>query len=338
MCLLVTGGAGYIGSHTVVELLGQGHEVVILDSLVNSYAESVRRIEKISGKTLRLIEGDIRDGQLLDALFKEYDFSAVLHFAGLKAVGESVSDPLRYYDFNVNGSISLLQAMEKAGVKTIVFSSSATVYGTPEVMPVSESCPAGTPVNPYGKTKLITEEILRDLYAADSEWKVALLRYFNPVGAHESGLLGEDPGGTPSNLIPVIARAAMGKLAELQVFGGDYPTPDGTGMRDYIHVADLATGHVAALKAIQNAPGIYIWNLGTGRAYSVLEMIQAFEHASGLQVAYKISPRRSGDIATCYADPSRAEKELGWKAQKNLTTMMDDVWRWYSNNPNGYSA
>ncbi len=334
--ILVTGGAGYIGSHTAVALLQSGLDVVILDNLSNSSAESLSRVAKIAGRSTTFIQGDIRDRALLDFLFAEHAIDAVLHFAGLKAVGESVTQALRYYDNNVHGSQVLLQAMADAGVFSFVFSSSATVYGDPAQMPISETCPVGEPTNPYGRSKLMVEDMLRDLAASDPRWRIAILRYFNPVGAHESGLIGEDPNGIPNNLLPYIAQVAVGKLPELAVFGNDYSTHDGTGVRDYIHVVDLAEGHLLALDALEMRTGAHVWNLGTGQGYSVLDMVRAFEAASGRPVPYRISPRRPGDIATCYSDPSKAERELGWKAKRCLPEMMRDAWRWQQLNPNGY--
>lgn len=336
--VLVTGGAGYIGSHTVLELLLTGYQVVVLDNLCNSSAESLRRVEQIAGRAPVFVEGDVRDAALLQRLFAEHSIEAVLHFAGLKAVGESVAQPMRYYDNNVHGSQVLLQAMTDAGVFNFVFSSSATVYGEPAQMPISEACPVGQPTNPYGRSKLMVEDVLRDLVVSDPRWRIAILRYFNPVGAHESGLIGEDPNGIPNNLLPYIAQVAVGKLPELAVFGNDYPTPDGTGVRDYIHVVDLAEGHLRALEALHTRTGAHVWNLGTGHGHSVLAMIRAFEAASGQRVPYRVVPRRPGDIATCYADPTQAEHELGWKARRGLPEMMHDAWRWQSTNPNGYKA
>jgi UDP-glucose 4-epimerase len=334
--VLVTGGAGYIGSHTALALLQAGHDVMVLDNLCNSSAESLKRVERLAGFVPVFVQGDIRDRALLAGLFAEHSVDAVLHFAGLKAVGESVAQPLRYYDNNVHGSQVLLQACADAGVFNVVFSSSATVYGEPAQIPISEACPVGQPTNPYGRSKLMVEDMLRDAVASDPRWRIAILRYFNPVGAHESGLIGEDPNGIPNNLLPYIAQVAVGKLPELAVFGNDYPTPDGTGVRDYIHVVDLAHGHLRALKALQTRNGAHVWNLGTGQGYSVLEMVRAFELASGKPVAYRVAPRRAGDIATCYADPAKAERELGWKARRGLDEMMRDAWRWQSMNPDGY--
>jgi len=334
--ILVTGGAGYIGSHTTLALLKAGYKVVVLDNLCNSSVESLRRVEQMVGYTPTFIQGDVRNGALLQRIFAEHSIDAVLHFAGLKAVGESVSHPLRYYDNNVHGSQVLLQVMAESSVFKFVFSSSATVYGEPAQMPISEACPVGLPTNPYGRSKLMVEDMLRDLVIADPRWSIAILRYFNPVGAHESGLIGEDPNGIPNNLLPYIAQVAIGKLPELAVFGNDYPTSDGTGVRDYIHVVDLAEGHLLALEALKARSGAHVWNLGTGQGYSVLEMVCAFELASGKSVPYRLAARRPGDIATCYADPARAERELGWKARRGLDEMMRDAWRWQSMNPDGY--
>jgi UDP-glucose 4-epimerase len=336
MRALITGGAGYIGSHTALTLMRAGYDVVILDNLCNSSPESLRRVAKIAERKPVFVEGDVRDSALLRKLFAEHSVDAVLHFAGLKAVGESVSEPLRYYDNNVHGSQVLLHAMTDAGVFNFVFSSSATVFGEVAQMPISESRPVGQPTNPYGRSKLMVEDMLRDLAASDPRWRIAILRYFNPVGAHESGLIGEDPNGIPNNLLPYIAQVAVGKLSELAVFGSDYPTHDGTGVRDYIHVVDLAEGHLRALDALGTRTGAHVWNLGTGLGYSVLDMVRAFEAASGKPVPYRISPRRPGDIATCYSDPSKAERELGWKAKRGLPEMMHDAWRWQQMNPNGY--
>lgn len=338
MTILVTGGAGYIGSHTTLALLLSGFDVVVLDNLCNSSSVSMTRIARLSGRRAEFIEGDVRDRMVLDQLFSHYSVDAVLHFAGLKAVGESVVNPLLYYDNNVLGSQVLLQAMSNAGVFKIVFSSSATVYGEPSQMPISEDCPLGRPTNPYGRSKLIVEDILLDLAASDPRWRIAILRYFNPVGAHESGLIGEDPNGVPNNLLPYMSQVLVGKLPELTVFGDDYPTPDGTGVRDYIHVADLSEGHIHALKALETLTGTSIWNLGTGKGYSVLEMVRAFESASGKTLPYRIASRRPGDIAICYADPVKAESELGWKARRGLDEMMRDALRWQLNNPDGYRS
>ena len=338
MNILVTGGAGFIGSHTTLALLKAQHDVVVLDNLCNSSAESLSRVAHLAGRAPRFVRGDIRDRDLLDQLLAEHAIEAVLHFAGLKAVAESVAQPLAYYDNNVAGTLTLCQAMAKAEVFTLVFSSSATVYGEPETIPIAETCPVGRPTNPYGRSKLMVEDVLRDLARSDPRWRVALLRYFNPVGAHESGLIGEDPRGTPNNLLPYIARVAGGLLPELAVFGNDYPTPDGTGIRDYIHVVDLSEGHLLALEAMQTRTGVHVWNLGTGHGYSVLEMLRAFEVASNRPVPYRIAPRRPGDIAICYADPTKAERELGWQARRGLLEMMADSWRWQTMNPKGYGA
>lgn len=336
MKLLITGGAGYIGSHTLIELLSTGHDVVVLDNLCNSSQESLRRVEQITEKKIQFIHGDIRDRVVLDRLFNTHKIDAVMHFAGLKAVGESVQNPLDYYDNNVTGSLTLCQAMAAAQVFRLVFSSSATVYGEPEHMPIAETCPVGIPTNPYGYSKLMVEQILKDLVISDSRWSVALLRYFNPVGAHVSGMIGEDPNGLPNNLTPYISQVVIGKLKELSVYGNDYPTQDGTGVRDYIHVVDLAKGHVAALNFIGKQQGTHVWNLGTGVGYSVLEVIAAFEKAAQHPVPYRIVPRRSGDIAKSWSDPSKAFQDLGWKAAFSLKEMMEDTWRWQVNNPNGY--
>lgn len=336
--ILVTGGAGYIGSHTVLALLQSGFDVTVIDNLSNSSDESLRRVARLAGKSARFVKADIRERGRLDAVFAERQVSAVIHFAGLKAVGESVRVPLRYYDNNVAGTVRLCEAMVEHGVFSLVFSSSATVYGDPATVPIGEDQPLGTPTSPYGRSKLMIEQLLTDLAASDERWRVALLRYFNPVGAHESGLIGEDPNGIPNNLVPYIAQVAAGKLRELSVFGNDYPTPDGTGVRDYIHVVDLAEGHLRALNALQTRSGVRVWNLGTGRGYSVLDMLRAFEAASGKTIPYGFAPRRSGDIAVCFADPSRAERELRWRASRNLQAMMADTWRWQSSNPYGYRS
>ncbi|WP_311946912.1 UDP-glucose 4-epimerase GalE [Halomonas piscis] len=338
MAILVTGGAGYIGSHMVLTLLEAGHDVVVLDNLANASRESLSRVAELAGKTPAFVEGDIRDRECLDRLFAEHTISDVLHFAGLKAVGESVAQPLRYYENNVAGTLTLCQAMAAAGVFRLVFSSSATVYGDGHPMPIHEGLPTGTPTNPYGTSKLMVENVLRDLARADERWSVALLRYFNPVGAHESGRIGEDPNGKPNNLVPFIAQVAVGRREALSVFGDDYPTPDGTGVRDYIHVMDLVEGHLAAMRVLASRRGVGIWNLGTGRGYSVLEMVRAFEQASGRPVPYRIEPRREGDIAECWADPALARKELGWQAARGLDAMLADTWRWQRANPHGYEA
>jgi UDP-glucose 4-epimerase len=338
MQILVTGGAGYIGSHTCVEMIKAGLEPVVVDNLSNSKLESLRRVERIVGRAIPFYQADVRDQAALAEVFRRHAISAVIHFAGLKAVGESVAQPLRYYDNNVGGTVSLCEAMQAAGVKHIVFSSSATVYGDPHTVPIREDFPVGATTNPYGRSKFMIEEILRDLHVADGEWRVALLRYFNPVGAHESGLIGEDPNGIPNNLMPFVAQVAVGQRPFLNVFGNDYPTPDGTGVRDYIHVTDLASGHVAALRFQADNPGIATVNLGTGCGYSVLEMVRAFSAASGRDVPYRIAPRRAGDIASCYADPGLAEKLLGWKAVRGIEEMCTDTWRWQSQNPQGFGG
>ena len=337
MHILVTGGAGYIGSHTALELLKEGYEVVIYDNLCNSSRESIRRVEELTGKTIRFYEGDVLDAASLEKLFAAEEVEAVIHCAALKAVGESVQNPLEYYQNNITGTLTLLGVMEKMGVKNIVFSSSATVYGSPEVMPITEDCPKGQCTNPYGWTKSMMEQIMTDLQKAHPEWNVILLRYFNPVGAHESGRIGEDPKGIPNNLMPYISQVAVGKLEKLGVFGNDYHTPDGTGVRDYIHVVDLADGHVKAIKYIFTNPGLDIINLGTGTGYSVLDMVKAFSKACGKEIPYEIKPRRAGDIDMCYADPTKAARVLGWKAKRGLDEMCRDTWRWQSQNPNGYN-
>ncbi|MBK5938641.1 UDP-glucose 4-epimerase GalE [Halochromatium roseum] len=335
MKVLVTGGAGYIGSHTCVELLAAGHELVVVDNLCNSKAESLQRVRVISGRPLDFVQADLRDEAALEALFSAHAFDAVIHFAGLKAVGESSEIPLEYYDNNLGGTFALCRAMRKVGVKRLVFSSSATVYGDPATVPIREDFPLSA-TNPYGRTKLFIEEILRDLHRADPSWDIALLRYFNPVGAHASGSIGEDPNGIPNNLMPFVAQVAAGKREALQVFGDDYPTPDGTGVRDYIHVVDLALGHLSALERLRDAPGLLTCNLGTGQGYSVLEMVRAFEAASGRPVPYRIVGRRPGDIAACYADPTQARALLGWQAERGLEQMVSDAWRWQRQNPDGY--
>lgn len=334
MKVLVTGGAGFIGSHTVVELLNSGFEVVVIDNLLNANEESLRRVEKITGKKVAFYYADVRDRKALDEIFKAHKIDWVIHFAGLKAVGESVQKPLEYYDNNLISTLVLLETMRAHDVKNFVFSSSATVYGEPERLPLDEECRLST-TNPYGATKLMQENILKDLWTSDHEWNIALLRYFNPVGAHESGLIGEDPKGIPNNLMPYVAQVASGKLKEIGVFGNDYPTPDGTGVRDYIHVVDLAKGHVAAIKGLKEG-GVHIFNLGTGNGYSVLDMIKAFSKACGKDLPYSIKPRRAGDVPACYATSAKAEKELGWKAEYDLERMCRDQWNWQKNNPNGY--
>jgi len=334
--IFVTGGAGYIGSHTCVELLNAGHTVTVFDNLSNSQPEALQRVERITGKSVHFVEGDIRDQAALTAALQASRPTAVIHFAGLKAVGESVAQPLHYYDNNVVGTLCLLRAMQAAAVKTLVFSSSATVYGDPQRLPLTEDHPLSA-TNPYGQTKLVIENMLRDLYRSDAAWRIAILRYFNPVGAHASGLIGEDPQGVPNNLLPYVAQVAVGRRDCLNVWGNDYPTPDGTGVRDYIHVVDLALGHLAALDQLGQAPQCLTVNLGTGTGYSVLDMVRAFSAASGRPIAYQFSPRRAGDVAACYADPALAQQRLGWRAERDLATMCADAWRWQSNNPNGYS-
>lgn len=336
MKILVTGGTGYIGSHTVVELINEGHDVVILDNLSNSDRKVVDRIEKITGLRPVFYEADILEKASLDKIFDKENIEAVIHFAGLKAVGESVEKPLLYYENNISGTISLLKSMNEHSCKNIIFSSSATVYGTPAFVPITEECPKGTCTNPYGWTKSMIEQILMDQCASDSEWNAVLLRYFNPIGAHESGTIGENPNGIPNNLMPYVTQVAVGRLKELGVFGNDYDTHDGTGVRDYIHVVDLALGHVKALKKLSKGSGLSVYNLGTGQGYSVLDIVKNFEEATGVKIPYVIKPRRAGDIDICYADSSKAEKELGWKAQRGIKEMCADSWRWQKNNPNGY--
>ncbi len=334
--ILVTGGAGYIGSHTVLELLENGEDVVILDNLSNSSRESLRRVEALTGKSITFYKVDLMDKDMVAYVFAEHAFDAVIHFAGLKAVGESVTIPLAYYQNNIAGTLNLLEEMQRHGVKRLVFSSSATVYGDPASVPITEDFPVSA-TNPYGRSKLIIEEMLGDLYVSDNTWDIVLLRYFNPVGAHKSGQIGEDPNGIPNNLMPYISQVAVGKLETLSVFGDDYDTPDGSGVRDYIHVVDLAKGHLKALEHLEGKPGLVTVNLGTGRGYSVLELVKAFEKASGCRVAYKITDRRAGDIAKCYADTHLAATKLDWKAEKGVDEMCEDAWRWQSNNPTGYS-
>ena len=336
MNILLTGGAGYIGSHTIIELDKAGHSVVVVDNLVNSNPESLRRVSKIIGKTIPFYEIDVRDKENLAKVFEENKIDAVIHFAGLKAVGESVSKPLEYYHNNMTGSFILLDVMRQHGCKNIIFSSSATVYGDPAIIPITEECPKGHCTNPYGQTKSMLEEVLMDVQKADPEWNVVLLRYFNPIGAHPSGMIGENPNGIPNNLMPYITQTAVGIRKELGIFGNDYDTPDGTGIRDYIHVSDLASGHVAALKAIERKCGLGIYNLGTGHGYSVLDVVNAFMKVNGVNVPYVIKPRRPGDIATCYCNPAKAERELGWKAQYGIEEMVRDSWNWQKNNPTGY--
>lgn len=336
MAILVTGGAGYIGSHTCVELLNAGYDVVVVDNLCNSSRKSLDRVRQITGKDVAFYEADIRDPEAMNAVFDRESIDSVIHFAGLKAVGESVAKPLEYYHNNITGTLILCEAMRNHGVKSIVFSSSATVYGNPAFVPITEECPKGQITNPYGQTKSMLEQILLDLHVADPEWNVILLRYFNPIGAHKSGLIGEDPKGIPNNLVPYIAQVAVGKLERLGVFGDDYDTPDGTGVRDYIHVVDLAVGHVKAIEKIRQKDGVHIYNLGTGNGYSVLDVLHAFEKACGKELPYAVKPRRPGDIAACYADPSKALRELGWKAERGIEEMCEDSWRWQSDNPDGY--
>ncbi len=335
MKILVTGGAGYIGSHTCVELLNNNYEVVVVDNLCNSSKESLNRVKTITGKEVTFYQQDILDEAALARIFSQHKIDAVIHFAGLKAVGESVEKPLEYYQNNLTGTLVLLKVMRDFKVKNFVFSSSATVYGDPHSVPIKEDFPLSA-TNPYGRSKLIIEEISHDLFLADNSWNIALLRYFNPVGAHKSGLIGEDPNGIPSNLMPYISQVAIGKREKLSVYGDDYKTPDGTGVRDYIHVVDLAIGHIKALEKLNSKPGLVIYNLGTGQGYSVLEMLNSMEKASGQTIPYQIVARRAGDIGTCYADPGFAEQEIGWKAERNLDMMAEDTWRWQQNNPQGF--
>ena len=337
MKILVTGGAGYIGSHTCVELLNEGHEVIILDNLYNSSRKAVDRIEEITGKKVTFYEADIRDRAGIQAVFDQEQIDAVIHFAGLKAVGESVAKPIEYYENNIGGTLTLCDVMRSHGVKNIIFSSSATVYGDPAEIPITESCPKGVCTNPYGWTKSMLEQILTDIHTSDNEWNVVLLRYFNPIGAHKSGMIGEDPKGIPNNLLPYVAQVAIGKLPQIGVFGNDYDTPDGTGVRDYIHVVDLARGHVKALAKLTAGSGVNVYNLGTGNGYSVLDVIHAFEKACGHELPYEIKPRRPGDIATCYAKCDKAREELGWEAEFGIEEMCADSWRWQSQNPDGYA-
>lgn len=336
MSILVTGGAGYIGSHTVVELQNAGYDVVVADNLVNSSEKVIERIEAITGKSVKFYKADICDAKAMENIFANESIDSCIHFAGLKAVGESVKKPMEYYSNNISGTLTLLQVMRRFNVKNIVFSSSATVYGNPEFVPITEKCPKGTCTNPYGWTKSMLEQILTDIQSADNEWNVILLRYFNPIGAHKSGTIGENPNGIPNNLMPYITQVAVGKLKELGVFGNDYDTPDGTGVRDYIHVVDLALGHVKAIEKLRENPGLKIYNLGTGKGYSVLDIVKNFEEASGIHIPYVIKERRAGDIAVCYSDASLAEKELGWKAERDLREMCEDSFRWQENNPEGY--
>lgn len=334
--ILVTGGAGYIGSHTCVELLDAGYDVVVVDNLCNSSKESLRRVEKITGKPVKFYEADIADKNEMKKIFQENDIFGVIHFAGLKAVGESVQKPLEYYQNNISGTLNMCEVMREHGVKNIIFSSSATVYGDPEVVPITEQCPKGQCTNPYGWTKSMLEQILTDIQKADEEWNVILLRYFNPIGAHKSGFIGEDPNGIPNNLMPYVMKVAIGELPHVNVFGNDYPTPDGTGVRDYIHVVDLAVGHVRAIKKIQENPGVKIYNLGTGKGYSVLDVIDNVSRAVGKEIPYVIAERRAGDIAECYADASLAKEELDWEAKYGMKEMCEDSWNWQKNNPKGY--
>ena len=336
MAILVTGGTGYIGSHTCVELQNAGYDVVVLDNLANSSEKSLERVKAITGKDIKFYKGDIRDRKILKEIFENEKIDSCIHFAGLKAVGESVEKPWEYYDNNITGTLTLVDEMRKHGVKNIIFSSSATVYGDPAEIPITEECPKGQCTNPYGWTKSMLEQILSDMQKADNEWNVVILRYFNPIGAHKSGTMGENPNGIPNNLMPYITQVAVGKREELGVFGDDYDTPDGTGVRDYIHVVDLADGHVKALKKIEEKAGLCIYNLGTGTGYSVLDIVKNFEEANDLKIPYSIKPRRAGDIAICYADPSKAKRELGWEAKFGIKEMCADSWRWQKNNPNGY--
>ncbi|KZN68340.1 UDP-glucose 4-epimerase GalE [Pseudoalteromonas luteoviolacea] len=336
MVVLVTGGAGYIGSHTVVELLMQGDEVIVIDNLANSSEVALKRVSEITGKQVTFYQGDILDREFVDSVFEKHNIEQVIHFAGLKAVGESVLKPIEYYQNNVQGTLTLLDAMRAANVFNIVFSSSATVYGDPASLPIREDFPTGATTNPYGTSKLMVELVLKDLAQSDPRWSIAILRYFNPVGAHASGLIGEDPNGIPNNLLPYITQVAVGKLTSLGVFGNDYDTPDGTGVRDYIHVVDLALGHLKAMLKVATDNGVHIYNLGTGNGYSVLEMVKAFEDASKEAIPYQIKPRREGDIAACYADPEKAHQELGWKAMRGIGEMMTDSWNWQKSNPHGY--
>ena len=338
MAILVTGGAGFIGSHTVVELQSAGYEVVVLDNLSNSSEKSLERVQQITGKPVKFYKTDILDREGLNEVFEKEQIDSCIHFAGLKAVGESVVKPWEYYENNIAGTLTLVDVMRKHDVKNIIFSSSATVYGDPAIIPITEECPKGQCTNPYGWTKSMLEQILTDIQKADPEWNVVLLRYFNPIGAHKSGLIGENPNGIPNNLMPYITQVAVGKLKELGVFGNDYDTPDGTGVRDYIHVVDLAKGHVKAINKIKENPGVKIYNLGTGKGYSVLDVVKAFEKACGKKIPYEIKPRRAGDIATCYSDATLAKKELGWEAEYGIDEMCADSWRWQSMNPDGYGA
>lgn len=338
MTILVTGGAGFIASHTNIELLNAGYDVIVMDNLCNSSKESVARVEQITGKKVKFYEADMKNVEDLEKIFSENVIDVIIHFAGLKAVGESCVKPFEYYENNISGTLNIISMMRKYNVKKMVFSSSATVYGDPEVIPITEECKVGGVTNPYGQTKLMLEQILTDIQKADPDFDIALLRYFNPIGAHESGLIGEAPNGIPNNLLPYVAKVAAGVLDRVNVFGDDYDTPDGTGVRDYIHVVDLAKGHVCAVKKLLEHPGLVIYNLGTGVGYSVLDIIHNFEKACGKKIPYVIAPRRPGDIATCYSDPSKAERELGWKAQYGIDRMCEDAWRWQKMNPNGYDT
>ena len=336
MNILVTGGAGFIGSHTLIELHEAGHSTVVVDNLSNSNKTALERVGEIIGEEIPFYQVDIRDREALNKVMEAYHIDACIHFAGLKAVGESVEKPWQYYDNNIAGTLVLLDVLRKHGCKNLIFSSSATVYGDPQIIPITEECPKGQCTNPYGKTKSMLEDIMIDMQKADPEWNIVLLRYFNPIGAHPSGRIGENPNGIPNNLMPYVTQVAVGKRKELGVFGNDYPTPDGTGVRDYIHVVDLAKGHVAALQAIEKCCGLAVYNLGTGHGYSVLQLVETFKKVNDIDIPYTIKPRRAGDIATCYSDPAKAEKELGWKAQYGLEEMCRDAWNWQRNNPNGY--
>lgn len=338
MNILLTGGAGYIGSHTIIELDKKGHSVVVVDNLVNSNKEALRRVGEIIGKNIPFVQADVRDRAAMEAVFADNVIDAVIHFAGLKAVGESVAKPLEYYENNMNATFVLLDVMRSHGCKNIIFSSSATVYGNPAEIPITEDCPKGQCTNPYGQTKSMLEEVLKDVQKADPEWNVVLLRYFNPIGAHKSGRIGENPNGIPNNLMPYITQTAVGLRKELGIFGNDYDTPDGTGVRDYIHVVDLASAHVAALQAIQRNCGLAVYNIGTGRGYSVLDVVKAFEKVNNVNVPYSIKPRRPGDIATCYCNPAKAKAELGWEAEYDIEDMCRDSWNWQKNNPRGYES